>query len=119
MLAELAHDNRALKNLIEKTLTPKGKRDAVDYLIGEEALPTTRACTQYIEGWLGHRFMSVQHVRRRPRSLSLKCSIKLLLRMGAGVLRFALWMRNQGYVWNHEWVCRICKEKRDRFELTQ
>jgi putative transposase len=45
MVAEFTHDNRALKNLLGKGIAPTGKRDAVDYLVGEEIVPITRACT--------------------------------------------------------------------------
>ncbi len=36
MVAELAKDDRALKNPIKKALAPTGKRKAVYYLISEE-----------------------------------------------------------------------------------
>ena len=46
MVAELTRDNRALKNLIEKkALSPTGKREAVDYLVGEESIPISVACS--------------------------------------------------------------------------
>lgn len=45
MVAELTPDNRVLRTLLKKTLAPTAKRDAVDYLLGEEAAPFTRTCT--------------------------------------------------------------------------
>jgi len=44
MVAVLTRDNRALKSLIEKTLASTGKREAVDYLVGEEHIPISTAC---------------------------------------------------------------------------
>ena len=44
MVAELTRDNQALKNLIKNALAPMGKREAVDYLVGEERLPVRVAC---------------------------------------------------------------------------
>ena len=85
MVAELTHDNRALKNLIEKkALAPTGKRDAVDYLVGEEAVPITRACAHL--GWLGHRITSAQQVRLRPMNPWLRSLIRWWLRTAAGIL---------------------------------
>jgi len=44
LVAEFSHNNRALKNLIKKALAPTGKCDAIDYLVGEEAVLITWVC---------------------------------------------------------------------------
>jgi hypothetical protein len=41
----LTRYNQALKNLIEKTLAPTGKREVVDCLAGEERIPIIVACS--------------------------------------------------------------------------
>ena len=44
MYAELARENYALKELIEKSLRPSEKREAVRFLVARHQLSTTRAC---------------------------------------------------------------------------
>lgn len=44
MVAELTRDDRTLKNFIEKALAPTGKRETVDYLVGEEHAPIRVTC---------------------------------------------------------------------------
>lgn len=44
MVAELMRDNKCLGSLSKKAPAPTGKREAVDYLVGEERLPVRVAC---------------------------------------------------------------------------
>lgn len=39
MVAELTRDKRVLESIIKKALAPTGKREAGDYLVGEEHFP--------------------------------------------------------------------------------
>lgn len=44
MFADMALENRALKDLIEKKLRPPDKREAVNYLITEHRMSVLRSC---------------------------------------------------------------------------
>jgi len=109
MVAELTRDNRALMNLIEKNLAQTGKRDAVDYLVGEERIPVRVACeamglarATYYKKPAGrsHKDESVMN--------ALNQVVSKHSRWGFG-LCFA-YLRNQGASWNHKRVWRIYTE---------
>jgi hypothetical protein len=44
MYADLALENAALKDVIEKTLRPPERREVVAYMVSQGGLPVQRAC---------------------------------------------------------------------------
>jgi putative transposase len=86
-----------------------GKRDAIDYLVSEEALPITRACA--------HLGLARSSYYERPASKAMADApvIYLLNQIVAKYGRWGFrlcfdWMRNQGYERNHKHVRHIYKE---------
>jgi putative transposase len=95
----------------KKALTPARKREAVDYLVGEEKLPISRAC-----GCVG---LSRAAYYRKPTDRSVKDApvVDVLNQIVAkhGRWGFGLcfsWMRSNGYLWNHKRVWRVYKDMR-------
>ena len=80
-----------------------GKRDAVDYLVGEEAVPITRACA--------HLGLARSSYYERPDSKTkadepvIEVLNQVVAKHGRWGFRLCFdWMRNQGYAWNHKRV---------------
>lgn len=85
MVAELTHDNRALKNLVEKS-SSANRQKRCGRLPGWRKGGTHYQSLRSYGGWHGHRIANAQVVELRLMSRSLKCLIKWLLKMVTGVL---------------------------------
>ncbi|WP_423242463.1 IS3 family transposase [Zhouia spongiae] len=106
MYADLAFENNALKNLIEKKpLRPVDKRAAVGYLVKEEHLSIRRACTALSLS------ISVYYYRFKAKTEDRHIIDELEKLAEAyptyGFKKMYYLLRSKGYLWNHKRVYRV------------
>jgi putative transposase len=119
MYADMAMENRALKDLIEKkTLRPPEKREAVIYLVAEHQLSIRQSC----------RCVGLSRAAFYRLPESRDCDAEVIDAINAmidGHSRWGFWktfkaLRRKGHVWNHKRVyCAYCNIKLNQRRRTK
>ncbi|MEO6752921.1 MAG: IS3 family transposase [Chthoniobacteraceae bacterium] len=112
MYADLAMENHALKELIEKKpLRPVERREAVGWLIEEQKIPVARACKALRcsrSGW----YRPVTVGRLGDEEVVTKLN-EVVARHGRwGFWKCFHWLRQRGANWNHKRVLRVYRAMR-------
>jgi putative transposase len=101
MFAEMSLENRALKNLIEKALTPQKKREAILHLTAEGHLSNRKACKL-----MGISRTTYQYSRKAKDDTNVQNALTELtnkhVAIGFWQCYYRLW--NKGYRWNYKRV---------------
>lgn len=111
MYADLALENRTLKDLLEKTLGVQEKRDAIGYLAATHGLSIQRSCRCVrLSRAAWYRIPAAQADKDRV-------VIEVLQAVVARYPRWGFWkyfklLRRRQYAWNHKRVYRIYCELR-------
>ena len=106
MYADLALENRAMKDLIEKALTPPEKREAAAYLVKQHGLSIGRGCR-----CVGLSRAAWYHTPLDWQERDAEV-IDALNALAEAHLRLGFWkypdrLRAQGYAWNHKRIYRV------------
>jgi len=104
MFADLSLECRALKDVIEKALTPAIKRELVSYLISQFAMSLRQACRTLS---LSRTVFRYQPDTRRDEPVIMALTVAAERYPRYGFNKIFQILRRQGHVWNHKRVHRI------------
>ena len=104
MYAELALDNKILKDVIEKTLEPEVKKELADEILKEYNVSISRACK------LMDIHRSYFYYTEKKDDSEVEQAIREAGEFGDGFWKIFQRLRRDGKTWNHKKVYRVYKQ---------
>lgn len=106
LYADMALEHAAMKDLVAKTLTPDGRREAARYLVTAHRIPVTRAC-----GCAGLTRSAYYQdpVNWIVRDAEIVAALARLIeeRPSRGFWKCYQRLRLEGFTWNHKRIYRV------------